>query len=62
MPTFAQASAGDRTDSAIPGREEELAFLTSFVDRSSAWPAALLLEGAPGIGKTTLWREALAEV
>jgi DNA-binding CsgD family transcriptional regulator len=38
------------------GREGELALVTSFVGSVSEGPSALLLEGAAGIGKTTLWR------
>ena len=40
----------------ILGREDELARVTSFVGSVSEGPSALLLEGAAGIGKTTLWR------
>ena len=41
----------------ILGRDEELAVLESFF--SGATVRALVLEGEPGIGKTTLWRAAL---
>ena len=40
----------------IVGREDELASIYAFVDRADATPAALVLEGGPGIGKSTLWR------
>jgi Cdc6-like AAA superfamily ATPase len=40
----------------IVGREGELARVRSFVGSVSEGPSALLLEGAAGIGKTTLWR------
>jgi hypothetical protein len=40
----------------ILGREGELAWVESFVGSVSEGPSALLLEGAAGIGKTTLWR------
>ena len=39
----------------IVGREMELASLASFVDEVDAGPSGLLLEGPPGVGKTTLW-------
>ena len=42
----------------ILGREEELATIVRFFDGGSG-PRALLLEGEAGIGKTTLWREAV---
>jgi DNA-binding CsgD family transcriptional regulator len=40
----------------IVGREEELSSLYAAVDRTADGPAALLLEGEAGIGKSTLWR------
>ncbi|HWH24212.1 MAG TPA: ATP-binding protein, partial [Candidatus Limnocylindria bacterium] len=43
------------------GRDTELAAVRRFVDAVAAGPKALVLEGEPGIGKTTLWRAALAE-
>jgi len=39
------------------GREAERAELASFVDGLSTGPSALLLEGEPGIGKSTLWSD-----
>jgi len=39
------------------GREHELAALNAFV--AAAGPRAIVLEGEPGIGKTSLWRSAL---
>jgi DNA-binding CsgD family transcriptional regulator len=38
----------------IVGRDEELQALSSFFEQS-ALPGALLIQGDPGIGKTTLW-------
>jgi DNA-binding CsgD family transcriptional regulator len=38
------------------GRDEELAAITAFLEEAPALPAALLIAGEPGIGKTTLWR------
>jgi DNA-binding CsgD family transcriptional regulator len=40
----------------IVGRDEELASLRAFIDEAREAPAALVLEGEPGIGKSTLWR------
>ena len=39
----------------IVGREEELRSLRSFIDPAGRGPAALVLEGEAGIGKSTLW-------
>ena len=39
----------------IVGREEELASVAAFVDDRRDGPAALVLEGEAGIGKSTLW-------
>jgi predicted O-methyltransferase YrrM len=41
--------------SEIAGRDEELASLYAFVDEVREGPAALVLEGEAGIGKSTLW-------
>jgi DNA-binding CsgD family transcriptional regulator len=38
------------------GREEELASIEAFLKRSERAPAALVLLGEPGIGKTVLWQ------
>jgi DNA-binding CsgD family transcriptional regulator len=40
----------------VIGRDRELARVESFVDASRTQAGRLLLEGDPGIGKTTLWR------
>jgi DNA-binding CsgD family transcriptional regulator len=45
----------DEPVSGILGREGELARVTSFIGSVPGDPSALLLEGAAGIGKTTLW-------
>src|SRR3989442_3917761 len=45
--------------SRVIGREAELATIRDFVAGISAGPRSLLLEGALGIGKTTLWRAGL---
>jgi DNA-binding CsgD family transcriptional regulator len=39
----------------IVGRDQELASVGAFVDGAGVGPAALVLEGEPGIGKSTLW-------
>jgi DNA-binding CsgD family transcriptional regulator len=41
------------------GRDEELEAVERFVARRGG-PGALMIEGGPGIGKTTLWRAGLA--
>src|SRR5512133_973627 len=46
----------EEPDHGIVGRESELARAKSFIGSVSEGPSALLLEGAAGIGKTTLWR------
>jgi DNA-binding CsgD family transcriptional regulator len=43
----------------IVGREQELAELRVFLAAVDGLPAAFLVEGEPGIGKTILWRAAL---
>jgi DNA-binding CsgD family transcriptional regulator len=40
------------------GRDGELATVQRFLEGVSSGPSALLLEGSPGIGKTTLWQAA----
>ena len=39
----------------IVGRDQEVASVSAFVDGASVGAAALVLEGEPGIGKSTLW-------
>jgi DNA polymerase III delta prime subunit len=48
-----------RGESAVVGRDEELAFLAGELDRRS--PSAVLLAGEPGIGKTTVWQAAIEQ-
>ena len=45
----------------VIGREPELAVLQRFLDSIPTGPSALLLSGDPGIGKTTVWKEGLAD-
>ena len=40
----------------VVGREEELDAIVGFLGDVQRWPAAVLLEGEAGIGKTTLWQ------
>jgi DNA-binding CsgD family transcriptional regulator len=44
----------------IVGRGEAVGAIGPFLDRVAESGGALVLEGGPGIGKTTLWREAVA--
>jgi predicted ATPase len=39
----------------IVGRDEELGSVHTFIDDVRDGPAALVLEGEAGIGKSTLW-------
>jgi DNA-binding CsgD family transcriptional regulator/DNA polymerase III delta prime subunit len=39
----------------IVGREEQLASLRTFIEQDEGLPTALVFEGEPGIGKSTLW-------
>jgi DNA-binding CsgD family transcriptional regulator len=41
------------------GREAELESIGAFLERSASGPADIVIEGDPGIGKTTIWREAI---
>jgi DNA-binding CsgD family transcriptional regulator len=43
-------------DLEVVGRELELGSVRAFVERSDEGSAALVIEGEPGIGKSTLWR------
>jgi DNA-binding CsgD family transcriptional regulator len=45
----------------IHGRAAELARIGRFLDEAAGQPAALLIEGEAGIGKTTLWSAGLDE-
>ena len=44
----------------IVGRESELGSLCAFLDRRVEAPVGLVLEGDPGIGKSTVWLAAVA--
>jgi AAA ATPase domain len=43
----------------VVGREAELRSVSGFLDRAADGPAAFVLEGESGIGKSTLWRAAV---
>jgi predicted ATP-dependent serine protease len=43
----------------IVGRESELGSVYAFLDGSVESPVGLVLEGEPGIGKSTLWLAAV---
>jgi tetratricopeptide (TPR) repeat protein len=45
--------------STIVGRDVELAAVARFLDDASGRPAALLIQGEAGIGKTTIWQAAV---
>src|SRR3990172_3044833 len=45
---------------AIVGRDAESSAIEAFLDRSAAGPRALVIDGAAGIGKSTLWMGAVA--
>jgi predicted ATPase len=45
---------------ALVGREAELAAVERFLGAAEHSNVALVLDGEPGIGKTTIWRTALA--
>jgi DNA-binding CsgD family transcriptional regulator len=49
------------TASEIVGRDEELAVVAGFLADTESLPWMLVIEGEPGIGKTTLWRRAIEE-
>ena len=48
----------ERQPSALVGRDAEIQVIDGFLARIAAGPAALVFEGAPGIGKTTAWASA----
>ena len=43
----------------VIGREVELERIERVLERTSGGPVGVALEGAPGVGKTTVWREAV---
>jgi AAA ATPase domain len=59
MGTVPGASAGRRAH--LVGRDPERARVRAFVDSLTQESGALVIRGAPGIGKTALWRHAARE-
>lgn len=53
------ATMESRSSAPVVGREQELERLRAFLSDRPAGLSALALEGAPGSGKTTLWRTGL---
>jgi predicted ATPase len=47
-------------ETAVIDRENELAAIRALLDEVSQGPAALVLSGEAGIGKTLLWRVGVA--
>jgi predicted ATPase len=45
----------------VVGRDVELRSISAFLDRIDSGPAALVLQGSAGIGKTTLWLAGVRE-
>ena len=50
----------DQMTGVVVGRERELADLDEFLDTVLAGTATLVIEGEPGIGKTTIWQAGIA--
>ena len=44
----------------VVGRERELAWVREFLSNVTGGSIALILDGEPGIGKTTLWNAAIS--
>jgi DNA-binding CsgD family transcriptional regulator len=55
-----RAPAAPETTAAIVGRERELEAIDRLLAADGAGPAALVLDGEAGIGKTTVWDEGVA--
>src|SRR2546430_869638 len=62
---MAFCSASERrshsSDGGVVGRESELEAIRGFLGRLASGPGVFVLEGEPGIGKTTLWQEGVRE-
>lgn len=59
MPRCLDTSGGRSMSDPIVGRRAEQAIIARFLNPPGSGPRALLLEGEAGIGKSTLWREAV---
>ena len=51
---------GEERQNVMVGRDVEIAAVERFLDRVAETGGALVVDGEAGIGKTTIWREALA--
>jgi hypothetical protein len=60
MASSSRHSAEESTRLPVIARSEELGKIEGFLKRVPEHGSILALEGEPGIGKTTLWREAIA--
>lgn len=58
--TPSPVSADDGAVGAIVGRDAEAMAIEAFLDRAAQGPAALVIEGPAGIGKSTLWAVGVA--
>src|SRR5829696_6082736 len=56
---FSDVSVSPSSTVSVIGREAELAAAERFLESLPEGPAALVVEGEAGIGKTTVWREAI---
>ena len=48
------------TERPVLGRDDELAEVRRFLGAVPSGPCALIVEGSAGIGKTTIWLEAVS--
>lgn len=56
----ASAVADHRLVASVVGRDREWSVIERVLDQAAQGPIALVIEGQPGIGKSTLWVEAVA--
>jgi AAA ATPase domain len=56
---YNRSLSATRTATEIVGRDRELEAVGRLLDRVKDGPAALVLEGEAGIGKTTIWLEGI---
>jgi DNA-binding CsgD family transcriptional regulator len=54
-------AAGSELGARVIGRDDEVAAIGRFLDQTEANFGAIVLEGPPGIGKTTLWERGLGD-